>query len=136
MYLEQHHAGYWKDKLYFICNYQNKNICYILINGYEEGSWVIGSDDSDSNWFEDFPLNEHIKEILWKNVNICDNPSACGACSLGHGTRKTIFGKEFHSVCLSAFKFTNPDAETVECIKQLFEIRKNDINTSEELYVH
>lgn len=120
-------TGYWEDKLYFVCSYRGKSVCYILINGYEEGSWVIWSDDSGSNWFEEFPLDEHTKEIAWRNVDVCTGGNCAGCSNPGRGTRKTIFGKEINHVCGTAMKFINPDAETVECMKRIFEMRKNDI---------
>ena len=116
--------GYWEDKLYWGIKYRDESICYILINGSEEKAepWIIWSDDSDSNWFGDFPLDEHMKEIAWENVDVCAN---CGYC--GSGTRKTIFGKEFNNVCRTTMRFINPDVEALECVKKMVEIRKNDI---------
>jgi len=120
-------TGYWADKFYWNVNYKDKSVCYVAINEVEENTCVIWSDDSGVNWFNDFPLDEQTKQIAWKNVDICHDPSVCGHCSPGKGTNKTIFGKEFDSVCLTALKFANPDAATVECMKKIFEIRKNDI---------
>jgi hypothetical protein len=123
MLFERVNKGYWEDKLYWYINYKGKSVCFILINGYEKGHWTIWSDDDrDSNWFRDFPLDEKMKEIAWKNVDICEN---CGSC--GGGTNKTIFGKDFNNVCCTVMRFTNPDVETLECMKKMVEIRKNDI---------
>ena len=96
-------------------------------SGSEEAfaPWTIWSDDSDSNWFEDFPLDDHAKEIAWKNVDICGN---CGGCDNPGGSRKTIFGKEFNNVCRTTMRFINPDIEALECVKKMVEIRKNDIH--------
>jgi len=125
--IERQTTGYWADKIYFICNFKEKSLCYIAINEYEENQCFIWSDDSGSQWFNDFPLDEHTKHIAWKNVNICTNPNACGACPQKKGTPMTIFGKEYKSVCLTSFSFSNPDTETLACMKKLFDIRKNDI---------
>jgi hypothetical protein len=118
--------GYWENQLYWIIKYKDESVCFILINGFgtEEkfAPWTIWSDDSGSNWFEDFSLDEHIKEIAWKNVDICGN---CGSCD--GGTHKSIFGKEFNNVCGTTMRFINPDFEAVECVKKMVEIRKNDI---------
>ena len=117
--------GYWEDKLYWLVKCQNEYECFILINGYEAGQWVVWTDDSDSNCFEDFPLDEHMKEIAWRNIDFC---ASCGGdCSPGR--RKTIFGKAFDNVCRTAMKFTNPDVEALECMKKLVEIRTLDILT-------
>ena len=120
-------GGYWEGKLYWGISYKDESVCYILIGSEEKpgpGPWIIWSDDSGSNWFADFPLDEHMKEIAWKNVDMCGN---CGGCSNPGGTRKTIFGKEFNNVCRTTMRFTNPDTETLEFIKKMVEIRKNDI---------
>jgi hypothetical protein len=120
--------GYWEDKLYWMIKYKDEYVCFILINGSEDKNepegLTIWSDDSGSNWFEDFPLDEHMKEVAWKNVDICGN---CGGCGNPGGKRKTIFGKEFNNVCRTTLRFTNPDVEALEFLKKMVEIRKNDI---------
>jgi len=120
--------GYWEDKLYWLIKYKDEYVCFILINGSEDKTepegLTIWSDDSGSNCFEDFPLDERMKEVAWKNVDICGN---CGGCDNPGGTRKTIFGKEFDNVCRTTMRFTNPDAEALEYLKKMVEIRKNDI---------
>jgi hypothetical protein len=67
-------------------------------------------------------LDENIKEIAWLNVDFCGN---CGYCT--GGRCKMIFGKEFTNVCGTTFRFTDPDVETLGCMKKLVEIRKNGI---------
>lgn len=120
--------GYWKDQLYWMIKYKDEYMCYILINGSgsEEkfAPWTIWSDDSDSNWFADLPLDEHTKEIAWKNVDICEN---CGGCQNPGGSHKTIFGKEFNNVCRTTMRFINPDVDALECVKKMVELRKSDI---------
>jgi len=120
--------GYWENKLYWLIKYKNEYVCFILINGSEDKTepegLTIWSDDSNSNCFEDFPLEEQMKEIAWKNVDICGN---CGGCDNPGGKCKTIFGKEFNNVCRTTLRFTNPDAEALEFMKKMVEIRKNDI---------
>ena len=117
--------GYWEDKLYWMIKYKDEYVCFILINGSEKKDepWIIWSDDSGSSWFADFSLDEHMKEVAWKNIDFCAN---CGGdCS--PGAHKTIFGKEFNNVCRTAMRFINPDVEALECVKKLVEIRKSDI---------
>lgn len=84
--------------------------------------WIIWSDDSGSDWFSVCALDEQLKEIAWSNVDFCGN---CGSC--GGGTHKTIFGKAFDNVCRNTFRFDNPNAETLECVKKLVKMRKDDI---------
>ena len=120
--------GYWKDKLYWVIKYKKEHVCFILMNGAEDESenegWTIWSDDSDSNCFADFPLDEHLREIAWENVDICAN---CGSCNNPGGTMKRVFGKEFNHVCITTMKFINPDSDALKCVKKIVELRKNGI---------
>ena len=122
--------NYWEDKLYWAIKFKDEIVCYILI-GYEENpgeksdSWIVWCDDSNSDWFNgDFPLDEHIKKFAWKNVEICGK---CGSCT-EYGKDKTIFEKEFDNVCGTNMRFEIPNAEEVESMKKIFEIRKNYIH--------
>jgi len=121
-------TGYWEDKLYWMIKYKDEYVCFILLNGLEDKTeaegWTVWSDDSGSHGFADFPLDERMREIAWKHVDVCAH---CGSCKNPGGTRKRIFGKAFDNVCITAMKFENPDAEAVECVKKIAEIRKNDI---------
>jgi hypothetical protein len=120
-------GGYWKDKMYWYVNYNGESVCYIAINEHTDNTCVVWSDDSGRQWFSDCDTDERTKNIAWRNVNVCDNPDACGACPAKKGTPMTVFGKEYGSVCLTSFSFVNPNAETVECMKTLFGIRMKDI---------
>lgn len=115
--------GYWADKHYWIIKYEGEYLYFILFGSdnadtEESGSWTVWSDDSNSEWYEDFRLDEHTKEIAQANVDICVN---CGR------TNKTIFGKTFGNVCRTTFRFDSPDVEMVECAKRLVKIRVTDI---------
>ena len=125
-------TGYWADKRYWMVKCNGKYICFILLNGYgfaahkdEPEGWIIWLDDADSRrsqWYANAPLDEEMKETVWRHVDFCAN---CGSC--GGGTRKTIFGKEFDKVCGTTFRFDNPNAEDIECAKKLAELRINSI---------
>ena len=106
-------------------SYKGKSVCYMHLDGKEEkpGPWTIWTDGDYSNENADIPLDGRMKEIAWKNVNIC--ASCGGKCS--PGTSKTIFGKEFDNVCSADMAFYMPDAEALECLKKLLEMRKKDI---------
>ena len=123
--------GYWADKLYWhiICN--NKYVCFILINGYEAGHWVIWFEDGDSDCFADFPVDERTKTIALTNVDIFKGDCGGGQCE---GLRKVIFGKEFESLYRTLMCFNNPDAETVGCMKKLVEISKTAFTKDNESY--
>lgn len=124
--------GYWANQFYWYVKYNDEDICYILINGTgeekESAPLAIWSDTSDSGtsaWYENFPLDEQMKEIAWNNVDICGKCSPNSPCYGGIG--KTIFGKKFDHVCRCTFRFDKPDDKTLQCVKKLIEIRKNDI---------
>jgi hypothetical protein len=125
-------GGYWKDKLYWCVNYKGESVCYILIYSTASAEdskepWVVWSDDSGSDWFANSQLDEQSKEFAWGNVDICGNTVvACGGC-MGR-KRKQIFGKEFDTVCGITFRFNNPNAEAVECLMKLAELRKADVD--------
>lgn len=120
--------GYWENKLYWMIKYKNEYVCFVLLNGGEDKTepcgWVVWSDDSGSDWFNSSTLDEHTKEIAWKHVDICRN---CNGCKKPGGIHKTIFGRVFDNVCITTFRFDNPDGETTECVKKLMELRKIDI---------
>ena len=128
MSCERSTMGYWADKIYFICNYIGHSVCYISINEYENNSWYITGDDSGDTWYENAVLDERIKEIAWQNIDVCTDYNTCRSCgNPGRMSRKKIFGKEFDNVCPVTIKFTNPNAEAVECMKKIFEARRNYI---------
>jgi len=103
-------------------SYKSEVVCYMHIDGAEQmpGPWTIWPEGDYSSERENVLLGEGLKEIAWKNVNFCGD---CGAgCSPGN--RKAIFGKEFDNVCGAVMAFTDPCAETLECVKKLLEMRK------------
>jgi hypothetical protein len=84
-------------------------------------------DNSSTGRFADFQASDDIKEIAWRNINICHDGNRCGSCVNGRGTRIKIFGKEFDDVCGMAYTFTNPDVMALELVKIMMDVRKSDI---------
>ena len=74
---------------------------------------------------ESFPMDERSKEIIWKNVRLCEITD-CGDCS--PGISKSIFGKTFNNLCGCFLGIYDPDAETYNCLKKMFDGIKNDID--------
>ena len=109
--------------------YDDKCVCYIHIDGAEQmpGPWTVWPEGDYCEECEAVPMDEHMKEIAWKNIDICAN---CGGCKNPGGTHKKIFGKEFDNVCITAMRFNNPDAEAIECAKKMVEIRKKEIQNN------
>ena len=102
-------------------SYNGKVVCYMhLEKGQDYPSpWTIWTDGGYSCEHEDVPMDEHLKEIAWANINKCGN---CGS-KCAPGTRKTIFGKAFDDVCSADMAFYVPDAKTQECVKKLLMMR-------------
>jgi len=67
-----------------------------------------------------FDFDETMKKIAWKYVNFC---AACGS-NCAPGNNKNIFGKDFENVCGAILAFTDPDAESLACLKRLIELVK------------
>lgn len=118
--------GYWENQLYFMVKYKNESVCYILLNGTGDekqfSPLTIWSDDSGSKWYENFNLPEELKQVAYSNIDYCVH---CGSCS--GGKRKIIFGREFDNVCMCVFRFTNPDEQEFNLIKELINARKKSI---------
>jgi len=121
---ERSTVGYWADKIYFVCNYNDQSVCYIAINEYEPNTWSIQGDDSGDVWYENVSLSQDARELAWKNVDICKDYASCSACgNPGRMTRKKIFGKLFDNVCPVTIKFNNPSAAEIKCMKAIFGAR-------------
>ncbi len=129
MQFELSTTDYWRDKQYWYVKYHNEFVGFILLNGYnpvkdetEPEGWVFWSDNYTSSVFADFPLNESLKEVAYKHVDI-------GTC--GGGLTANLFGQVFTPVCNgTTFRFDNPNSEEIIVLKKLIDIRKLDISRS------
>lgn len=118
--------GYWEDKIYFVCIYNDQAVCNISFNEHEDNTWYVTGDDDNDNWHANVSLSE--SENVWMYVAVCENTQRCyDGCIRSH---KTIFGKEFDNVCPIVMKFTNPDTMAVACMKVVFEARINYIRNT------
>jgi len=107
-------------------SYKGNPVCYMHLDDGEEypSPWTIWTEGDYSSERENVPMDKRMKEIAWANINTCGD---CGGdCS--PGKRKLIFGKEFDHVCNADMAFYIPDAETLECVKKLLEMRKHMIS--------
>lgn len=122
--------GYWRNQFYWQVSYDGESICYILLNGTgDEAQFApltIWMDDSLSDTYENAYISENLKKSAWKNIDYCVH---CGSCS--GGRYRIIFGKGFDSVCRCQMKFTNPDEQEFETIRELIKIRKHSIESRE-----
>ena len=106
-------------------SYMEKALCYTYIDGSERmpGPWTVWTEGNYSVENRAVPMDAGMKEIAWANVNYCGN---CGnACS--PGKTATILGKDFENVCSAVMVFTDPDADTMQCVKKLMDMRKHAI---------
>ncbi|MCL1795220.1 MAG: hypothetical protein FWG34_15335 [Oscillospiraceae bacterium] len=106
-------------------HYKGNLACYINTPNDKERTWGVWTVGDYSNEYEGFPIDERTKEIAWANVVKCGN---CEDCNRDPGKTEVIFGKEFVNVCNGtdslAMRFVNPDAEAVECVKKMVDMRK------------
>ena len=113
-------------------NYKAKNVCVLFVSGDKNtpGPWTIWSEDSDYNELEGFPIDQQTKEAAWAHANFCSHFKSGGTdCGCGNqpGTTKTIFGKQFDNLCTATLMFTNPNAQILQCIKNLVGLKKSAI---------
>jgi len=106
-------------------SYKGKAACYMHLDGAKDypSPWTIWTEGDYSSEYEAVPINEQMKNIAWANVNKCGD---CGT-KCKPGNHKVIFGKEFDNVCSADMAFYKPDAQTLECVKKLLEMRKYEI---------
>ena len=109
-------------------HYEGKCVCYLDTRN-EHHSWIVWTEGDYSSEHPIFPIDERTKEIASANVMKCGN---CDGVDCSPGKTKMIFGKEFTNICNAdnvnmTFMFTNPDDETLECVKKLILLRKNII---------
>jgi len=109
-------------------HYKGECVCYIDTRS-ESRSWIVWTEGDYSSEYESFPIDERTKKIAWENVMKCGN---CNDCDCSPGKTKMIFDQEFANICNAnnvnmAFMFTSPNAETLECVKKLVEMRKHII---------
>ena len=75
--------------------------------------------------YEDYIVDEEIKTIAWKNIDLCGN---CGSC--GGGKSKIIFGKVFDKVCGCTFRVDNPSLNDLTFLKTIVNLKINEITNN------
>lgn len=111
-------ANAWK------VTYKSFTVCFIRLygtadyHGVAKDSWYTKPFIGD---YHEDALSDELKEIVWANARPC---AYCGLCSLelGHA-----FGKNYDHICEQSIIFTNPDAKSIECVKALLELRRQNI---------
>jgi len=101
--------------------YNGTILAWMHMGGEAElpGPWTVWP-DLIGTVPDGFDFDDAMKEIAWKNINIC---ASCGG-DCAPGNSKKIFGKDFENVCGAILAFTDPDAETLTCLMRLIELVK------------
>jgi len=102
-------------------HYRGEFTCIIIFfkdDEYPFGLWVIC--DCPIAEHEGYPMDEELKEFARSNVMICSGK--CGCEAWPRGGDKTIFGREYKSLCSSEIQFINPNAEALIKIKELMKM--------------
>jgi hypothetical protein len=100
------------------------NECIGHMNFTNVGIWIDKSGFGSSGSADDV-----LKETTWAHVRICEYFSTGGKqCGCGNqpGFNKTIFGKEYKNLCFSLLEFINLDAKTLDNIKKLMLLFKQN----------
>jgi len=101
------------------------DLCFIIIKGsdYFPESWTMWLGADNIGQHSEAPVDEDIKQYAWSHVSPCG--SCGGNCSPGKSAK--IFGKDFENTCQSNLMFVDPDIDDVDFIKEIIDIRLNDI---------
>ncbi|MCL2388253.1 MAG: hypothetical protein FWC89_12020 [Defluviitaleaceae bacterium] len=102
--------------------YKGEMVFHFRIGGFHnEPNWLAWSATAVD--YSESEIDEQSKGIAWENICTCGN---CGS-DCAPGRRAVIFGKTFENCCTSSLMFINPSGDSLECLKKLIDIRKNDI---------
>jgi len=123
--------------------YKGEQICTVIVYAGDDWKragepypddpqyWTVTPKLSHINKYEEVALSEGLQNILWDNINICQNHSGnkmgCHPDKRCAGGREfTILGKKFHGVkwCYPHSTIRNPDDATINGIKRLIELEK------------
>jgi hypothetical protein len=69
------------------------------------------------------PIDESVKEFVWSFVAPCG--SCGGDCT--PGKQATIFEKVFENTCQANLMFHNPNAETINGMKKIIDVKADEI---------
>ena len=110
--------------------FKGETVCDVWLRGGSEypGPWTIWM-----YWAEtkSVPNDKRLMEITWAHVHNCENCVGGNNAWCRSDKKKTILGRDFDNVCQAAIAFTDPNAEAVECVKKLMEMRKCAIDSGE-----
>ena len=103
------------------------NECVGHTNYDNVGVWIDTCDFGSSGSSED-----SLKETAWTHVRVCEHFNSDGklcGCGRQPGFNRILFGKEHKNLCFAHLEFMNPDFETLENIKKLMLLfKQNKVN--------
>ncbi len=116
--------GYWRDKIYFLIQYDQECVCFMAINDPDEkdNRFTVWSDEMHEEYLTEEAVENSLKETAWKHVDLCGH---CGSC--GGGKDKVIFGKKFDRVCGCTFRVDNPDRNDLAFMKKMVELKIREL---------
>ena len=82
---------------------------------WNDSGWGIHTFDvlyKHEKRYAELPVDEHLKEFVWKNMRKCDNDCGCDK----PGSSFKVYGKEFNNYCFHTPYFISPNAEEVKKI--------------------
>ena len=125
------HVRYLNKHICVIVFYDNsaKPVCFVDGINKSPVPWTIFWGDYDEYEHKDIQVDECFRKFIWTCVHICEK---C-PCNNKMEICRTIFGKEYKNLCHCSLAFTNPDAEALEHIKTLLEMRKLYIDDIQRL---
>ena len=109
----------WASQNSWKVSYKGQVLCYIRTAGtapyhnLDDGSWHINF-SVYSDYVYEVPVSNEAIEMIWNKVKHCTNCYNCAPAN-----HLTINGKEFDKVCHQWLIVKNPDAEMLECLKNL-----------------
>ena len=115
------------DVVTTVFSYLGKEVCCLTLDGnsHPAGPWSIYWMTFDIYEQDDFKVDEQLKKFALDHIHFCST----GHCDNSPGKPRTIFGNKYDNVCYCSLHFKTPDAEALEKIKKLVELRKHNIIT-------
>jgi hypothetical protein len=110
-----------------VFSFLGKEVCCLTLDGnsHPAGPWSIYWMEYDIYEQDDFKVDEQLKKFALDHIHFCST----GHCDNSPGKPRMIFGNQYENVCYCCLQFCMPDAEALENIKKLVELRKHNIIT-------
>ena len=113
-------------------HYLGECVCVIAFphTFWNDSGWSIHTFDiliKHNGEYDELPVDDHIKELVWENMRKCLNECGCG--NPGHSFK--VYGKEFNNYCFHTPEFKSPNSEEVKKIVEYMQTVKLCIDNSQ-----